>query len=758
MTIAPPSGLYNTSIKISFVTNGPASQVFYRFGASGNWLPYPTAAPIWVFSNTTVFYYAQVIASPTKSSIRSATYQFTAPPDKLDSNGDGIPDYVKIARGLDPLGKSNDADGDGFTDFDELIHGTDPLSTNSVPAHHGSEQEGAFDWVATPLPLDGFSNVISLCATGTAVRAYDLSGSLLAYGNTTNLTMPGVINPAGVLSNIFLDPRQRLLAVGTEAHFYMLTTNTDKKIGRELIGLLPMPAFSNALVVPYTFGGGSLSNEANAWIAAASNALANAARPIVMQSFTIYDSLMALLVEDEIGKILLVRGNTNGANLTLFPFRPSDTGRASLDLDTLLSLEFRTTNGRPAYLLQPMFLSVSNQINSLSDPDVAALRSLTAAIYRISSASNNTAPGVYPLPIDALRLFIDTGVVQSNYFSGRLLTAGEFSADQQYHARRGVTNILASIAARPTTNILLVVRPDTFAGGCTLLDTTGLMPVPVSLFHPGGTPYQLLASFDLPPGSQVQVFGYTDVVNTNCPGLGIEVISLDLLGVPAAPSPDANGNLLADSWESLFGIHDPFGDADGDGYSNLEEMLAGTDPTDPLSHPLSAPVILGPPRISISMLPGGQVLLQWSWPALYADKITFNVLSSPIVTGPYHDAMVVPGRAGDLYQVILPNSGTSKQFYRLAMQSAGSSGLVSISLLPPDLNIDVLAGGEVRLRWTWPSAYAGSVRFGVLSASSLGAPFTEVPATISNVGDQFEALVLPSGTPNRFFIVYVAPL
>jgi hypothetical protein len=59
------------------------------------------------------------------------------------------------------------------------------------------------------------------------------------------------------------------------------------------------------------------------------------------------------------------------------------------------------------------------------------------------------------------------------------------------------------------------------------------------------------------------------------------------IAVPS--SVDANHNGLPDSWEQAFGITDPNGDADGDGFTNLQEYLAGTDPLDPNSVPGSPP-------------------------------------------------------------------------------------------------------------------------------------------------------------------------
>lgn len=50
----------------------------------------------------------------------------------------------------------------------------------------------------------------------------------------------------------------------------------------------------------------------------------------------------------------------------------------------------------------------------------------------------------------------------------------------------------------------------------------------------------------------------------------------------AAPA-DTNGNQLPDAWEADYGISDPNGDADGDGRNNMEEFIAGTNPTNAAS-------------------------------------------------------------------------------------------------------------------------------------------------------------------------------
>ncbi len=56
---------------------------------------------------------------------------------------------------------------------------------------------------------------------------------------------------------------------------------------------------------------------------------------------------------------------------------------------------------------------------------------------------------------------------------------------------------------------------------------------------------------------------------------------------PAPGSADANTNQIPDGWESLFHLPDAIGatDLDGDGFSNVQEYWAATDPTNALSRP-----------------------------------------------------------------------------------------------------------------------------------------------------------------------------
>src|ERR1700690_2673306 len=66
---------------------------------------------------------------------------------------------------------------------------------------------------------------------------------------------------------------------------------------------------------------------------------------------------------------------------------------------------------------------------------------------------------------------------------------------------------------------------------------------------------------------------------------------------------DLNGNGISDIWEWIYGANDisPGTDADGDGFSNLQEATAGTNPFDSNSVPKISPVMLAGTNLNIVM-------------------------------------------------------------------------------------------------------------------------------------------------------------
>jgi hypothetical protein len=661
--IAPAPGEHKVAINVALSTTLPGAQLYYRTASNSSWTLY--SAPFPLFKSTTVQYYGVPAASTAKSRIHTAEYTFPTPPSTQDSDRDGIPDYVELAEGLNPNG-GTDEDGDGFTDLNELVAGTDPTSALDFPTDaERLEEKAAFDLLVGLQPLNGITSAPTNAVIGIGARVYDLSGSVLRAQTTRNLGLAEVTDPAFSFTNVVLSGEPPLIVVGTDPHYDIATTSADKRLGRELVGFFEAP---RAAIpdVPYSYTGGLLTTEANAWIAAAQALFASLPREEVTENLDVNDTLAALLFERKVSQILLERGNPAASNLTLFPFRSPDAGRTNPSVSLLSSLEARIDDTRPGYKLSAVHSSLTELITASMPAGMNHLKALTADIYRISSISNNAAPTKYPSPINVLRDFLETGVLHTNYASARNLSIDLAGAHNAALAA------LSNLSERPTATLELVVRPDTFSGGCTILDTDANPGTQVALVHPGGTQYRLLESFHLVPGTRIQVFGYTDVQAPGCStATAIEVIALALDAVPAVSPVDTDGDLLLDSLELLlFGNlgANGNGDSDGDGYSNLQEFLDGTDPSDGAAHGVTI-VNLTSPSLNLSQIEGGAIVLTFDWPAAYIENFAFTLQSTSDLGTLFTTQAVTPQSIGpNQYQIVLPNPGTSHMFYLMRLQ------------------------------------------------------------------------------------------
>jgi hypothetical protein len=669
VNILPAPGAYKTSIQVNFHTADPQSRVYYRMNPAANWILF--TFPFRIFKDTTVWFYATPPGSgtPLKSAIHQAAYHFTELPQNLDSDGDGVPDYVEIAKGLDPLNSGSDADGDGYSDLDELTKGKNPGDANEFPVSEPRQDlHAAVDLIQAPQAVDGVSGLAADCVAGTVLRAFDLTGNLLSVGSATPVPLPQLNGPAAVLSNVVVDVDMRLVAVVTDPHFDIVTSQSDKRIGRELIRLLDATGFADPVSLPQTWSGGDVGIEANLWIIAASNQLQNVTRKQIVGNVDAYDTLAALLVEKKLRDVLLSRNQNQFANLTLFPFRAGDAGRPSLNSADLAALEKETTNGLPGFQL-PHILGAIETVLSASPPNDPAqqLKALAWEIYRVSSASNNIPPGVqswpfFPSAVHTLRDFLQTGVVHSNYLASSTVLSGLVApAFAQAQA------ILNGLGGRPVVTLNLKVRPDTFLGGCVLLDTLDGTQTR-SLLNAFGAPFEFLDAFSLPPGTVVTVKGYNDVISLTCPGVGLEAIEATLFSPPQFTSVDTDGDLLSDALElALFGdlSQNGFSDFDGDGFSNLQEIFDGSDPNNKNSGG-SQVVNFALPAVQLQVAPAGEVKLQFQWPAAYVNKVQFGVLGGPNLGAPFTQLPAVQTPVGnDTFELSLPNPGGAAFFYQI---------------------------------------------------------------------------------------------
>lgn len=97
---------------------------------------------------------------------------------------------------------------------------------------------------------------------------------------------------------------------------------------------------------------------------------------------------------------------------------------------------------------------------------------------------------------------------------------------------------------------------------------------------------------------------------------------------------DSDGDGIPDEWELAHGMNptdasDINGDLDGDGYTNLEEYMAGTDPQDPVSHPddleaLTLQLPLKETRVSFYLEKDKAVPYQGAWRISFRDDTKKN--------------------------------------------------------------------------------------------------------------------------------------
>jgi hypothetical protein len=641
LSISPPAGRYNAAILVS-LSNNAALPMHVQLDGATAWTPYTNA--FYLFKDSTLRAYAGAANSAAKSPILAAAYTFADPPDLLDSDSDGIPDYVEIALGLDPLGQTPD----------------DPSAAAPLDAILSAERNAVFDQIAIPRPYDGIASQTVYAATSTAVYALAPGGGLLANQpvQRTNAHDGTTYSNSVRFSSLPLGAPP-FVAVATEPNFGVNTPGPTKarRIGRELLAILPVPDPA-PLAIPHAYSNGTLSAEATNWIAAANAALVATSRPVAVAHLSPTNTLAALLFERFAADVLRDRGVFTNHLATLFPHRPSDSLLPAITADDLAAIQRPSDPAQTAYQLSALLDRINTQLRTNNTAHVVRLRTLARDVYSACSRYNDASNAMLRPPPSVLREFIATRTLDPAYTNYLRWTPAQFGS-----AYTGAVVVLQSIAPRTLRTLDdLSVQSNSFADGLsTLFDPSG---TPWRLQRADATPYPFTAAFTLPTGTLFSATGYDDLPPAPDGASVLEVVQLLLARLPDPPrNPD---QLLPDEWQRLFfgltGV-DPFADSDSDGYSNLQEYLARTNPADPADAPPVPPADFAHLDVVMQLDTSSTMLFLWTWPADYLEDFSFNLQEAPTLFDGFTNKVAVP--LGQTQQQIPRATNAPTGFYRL---------------------------------------------------------------------------------------------
>jgi hypothetical protein len=387
-----------------------------------------------------------------------------------------------------------------------------------------------------------------------------------------------------------------------------------------------------------------------------------------------------LLTELKVESVLESRGILTGDPLTLTGFRPGEAAEqlsgapgdgsspVIVPVAILANLRHKVGPSDNGYLLNNIFETIDAAVDSNPDANLDALRDVAVEIHRISAAEGNDSPGALLPPLDALRQFVRSGsLLHTGYLSDPEIPPLDTAT--LTNAYSGVGYALSLCTERPVVYYQLAITPDSFNGGYTILEHVA-SGNSVSLIDFQGNPYAFPDTFSLPVGTRILVEGYADVTS-NCPAdETIEVIPpASVIDLPVVASTDFDEDLIADEVEELYPvILETFGDSDGDGYSDLQEILDVTDPTNPAEHSAEDPVDLSPPAIAIHESGPDHYTFSFLYPEAYADHFSFRLFSGPDLEAITDNSGLDASHLGEgAFQLIIGKPSATRIFYRFKM-------------------------------------------------------------------------------------------
>lgn len=628
LTIEPASGTYQQAVTIAANYDEESTELYYRDQNPG--------ASWQLFDDLTVSYpskflfYARNTITGVSSPIIIRHFDFpTEVLNSLDSDRDGVPDYVEKSLGLDPTAGA-DSDGDFQSDLEEILAETDPNDPES--RSESDVRQTAFIGEGFELLAQAFVNATGNASLGETLAMHGMQADLLAEEVVIDLTLP--VELAGLKAAHFKItspvPERSFITLSSPTYFNLGTGANPPRNGRENIRVLSRPK-TLLPTIAHTPDGADADSDRDDWITAARVAYDNfepvseiikihpqdnAASVVLEQA--LFNALTALPASEEKAALNLPAAIEN---FTLFGFRDGENAKTQFSENMA---QFALKNGCD-------FRAMIEAINTALDAS-AALADLNQDLYLQHRELSESNP-LMLLPLDALRGILRTGDIPDSDLSDEPRPNPYSDIDQNLIdiGRAAMIDALSALDAtkRPTEQWTIVIAPSTHPlhqydyvrqsneARTWLLDSFGDRE-------------ELEQGLGLPLGTIIQITGFTDVESPT--GFeALEVISVDSVVAPLASNSDTNGNLLDDEWELFF--FGKLGTVSGldlhpaSGHSYLQYQIAGADPR---SGNLEDPVVsLTPEDVKILWIPAANAYeVSFDFPAAYLENFDFSLSSS----------------------------------------------------------------------------------------------------------------------------------
>ena len=679
----PPPGYYNEAIEVELLTASPMANVYFTIDGSHNWQLY--AGPVGpVFRDTVVRAY--VTDETSRSPVQSAVYTFPESPMDLDSDGDGVPDFIKELYGINPLAGGADSDGDGVSDLFEILLGSDPTDPDDVPNESdilSLTRRFAFQILPTSHSGVGPDDVLQMRGSwhpdpphreGTWISLYRPDGRLSLDGWAES----GAGGLVAFRRSGYVAPDPPLFWVAGTPDRFMIHDNNqpDFRHGRGIFRMVNYEA-EPMYPLPRPELSGTNVQMAQQWITAVRDHLQSRALVKPRRDLSYLDTLHLLLTEQALGEIFRQRGLIFQSHVTLTPFRGDTqrrrpmpggpiTGRVAVEEAWLTALAERgpSDNGYVwSELLEHMRFGGSNSGRE-------ALDATAREVYRIGFHAYSDPDDLLTLPpFDALRQLFETGALPHGY-TVRLMIP-QATVD---NALREINGLLKGLPQRMfTPSAVPLVAGEDFHRSPWLVLRHAHTNGEYWLADRQGNPMPAPLGFRILPGFQFTATGHL----TDHPSGGY-TLWVESIALAAAPMPgwsDSDWNALDDGWEAfLFGRlgNNPFLDLDGDGYSLLQEMLEGTDPHYADDFPTVPVVDFTLPHVTIESLAPYQFRLSWQWSNPYDNRLGFHLQGGSDMVEFASMLDLVPRMPGGLYEVDVdpPSEGSPAErfFFRAGLR------------------------------------------------------------------------------------------